>query len=92
MIIKQSPKIRHIRCFLPIVTIEEVSYYKGITDIDFTSPGTLKKKKIMNGLMIMSIKKFTNHQHIERQIMFLMRQCLSYLLFLLMIKSVYHRQ
>ena len=44
MIIKQSPKIRHIRCFLPIVTIEEVSYYKGITDIDFTSPGTLKKK------------------------------------------------
>lgn len=44
MIIKQSPKIRHIRCFQPIVTIEEVSYYKGIADIYFTSPGTLKKK------------------------------------------------
>ena len=56
---------------------KEVSY-KEIADIDFISPGTLRKK-LIKGLLTMAIQKFKNQKLIARQIMLLMRKCQNFI-------------
>ena len=48
--------------------------YTEIADIDFTYPGTLRKKMI-KGFLTIEIQKFKNENLIARKIMLLMRKC-----------------